>query len=605
MKKHSNSPLALLPAIQKAALLCLCLWCARATAQPEFDQRMTFDQIQTTLREGIAQRDLRKQALAWYHWAYYDETQVGLADSAFQYLARSAERFAKAKDSLAYQRVQSDLADRLAEQGMTEEARRMHQQALAYFQAHQNDLFEAYQLARLARVCLMQDDTIAALLYRKQLRAKNELLKDTLLEVRATLDEALHLRNKWQHNKARFNAENALRLAERCNYHMLANQARILIGECYYLDRDYRSAIAQLKKAEQATQRADELLRHDIYHFMALSYAALDSLAPAYAYAIRYAELSDTLNNRNQERAIQRLTLQFDTRQKRLTIQNLEREKKDVETRAQGHRLTAAALAVALCAVVLALFFIVRDYRHRMHTNQVIIAQNEQLNAQKIRELQDKLELDTMHSMLSGQEGERQRIAQDLHDSVGGLLAAAKISVENLAAHNAALAKSPEIGKVRTLLNETASEIRSIARNMQPSALSEFGLVQALRDVVNRVRGEGMPNVVFEHFGDCSDLDHTTALNAYRIVQELLQNSLKHANASEILVQVTRTPGQLALLVEDDGQGFDPNTVQHGMGTGNVAHRIQFLKGEQNVQAAPGGGASILVTIPLPNQGKP
>jgi hypothetical protein len=81
-------------------------------AQPEFDQRLNFDQIKEMLAEGISDKDLRKQALAWYHWAYYDEEQTGLSDSAFQYLARSVDRFGKSGDSLAYHRTRADLADR-------------------------------------------------------------------------------------------------------------------------------------------------------------------------------------------------------------------------------------------------------------------------------------------------------------------------------------------------------------------------------------------------------------------------------------------------------------------------------------------------------------
>ena len=331
----------------------------------------------------------------------------------------------------------------------------------------------------------------------------------------------------------------------------------------------------------------------------------MDSLPPAYYYAIRYAELGDTLLNRDKATALQRLALQFDTRQKRVEIENLEREKKDVETRAQGHRLTAAALAVALFAVLLAMFFIVRDYRHRLHTDQVIAQQNEELNKRKIRELEDSLQIETMRSMLAGQEGERRRIAQDLHDSVGGMLAATRIQVESLLAKNTQLADNEDLTKVKNLLDETVSETRNIARNMQPGALMEFGLTKAVQDLTGRVYGDTAPNITFEHFGDCTDLDQTTALNCYRIVQELLQNSLKHAESSEILVQITRTEGQLALLVEDDGAGFDPGAVNKGMGTDNIANRIQFLGGELNIQTAPGKGTSTLVTIPLDNQGKP
>jgi signal transduction histidine kinase len=173
-------------------------------------------------------------------------------------------------------------------------------------------------------------------------------------------------------------------------------------------------------------------------------------------------------------------------------------------------------------------------------------------------------------------------------------------------------AKKPQLSededwvKIRGLLDETVSETRHIARNVQPSALLEFGLVTALRDLTARVHGKGVPHITFQHFGAFEGIDRAIALNCYRIIQELLQNSLKHAHANEILVQITRTDNQLALLVEDDGAGFDPQQNKKGMGTDNVARRAQFLKGELSVQSSKGQGTSTLVTVPLSEtQGKP
>ena len=573
--------------------------------QSEFDQQITFDSIQVLLKKGIKERDPRKQAMAWFHWAHYDETQTGITDSAFQYLAKSAERFNDARDSMGYHRVRMDLADRLADRGLLDGAADMQREALAYFKRTNNLFLETHAMARLNRVYLAQGDTVGALLLKRSFVENNKILKDTVLEIKVLMDEAYQVFEKKKYSNARYTAGRALRLAEQCNYTYLANRARVAIGQFCLYERDYKTAIFYLKKAESQAPRADASQRHDIYHFLTQAYAALDSLPPAYHYAIRYAELGDTLLNRDKATALQRLALQFDTREKRKEIETLEREKEDVETRAQSHRLTAAALAVALCAVLLAMFFIIRDYRHRLHTDQVIALQNEELNKRKIRELEDSLQIETMRSMLAGQEGERRRIAQDLHDSVGGMLAATRIQVESLLAKNIHLADNEDLIKVKNLLDETVSETRDIARNMQPGALMEFGLTKAVQDLTGRVYGEKAPNITFEHFGDCSDLDQTIALNCYRIVQELLQNSLKHAASSEILVQITRTEGQLALLVEDDGIGFDPQQMLKGMGTDNIANRIQFLRGELNIQTAPGKGTSTLATIPLDYQGKP
>lgn len=591
--------------VLRIGLFLLCCSPLALRAQSEFEQRLTFDQIQALLREGTSQHDLRKQALAWYYWAFYDETQTGLTDSAFQYLARSADRFALAKDTMSYHRVRMDLADRHLDRGLLKEALAMQEGAKDYFHRTNNLSLETHALARLNTIYMVKGDTVKALLLKRDFMAKNLILKDTVLEIKVLMDEAQQIFLKKNYSNARFTASRALRLAEACNYDYLANQARVAIGQYCLYERDYKTAIFFLKKAEAGATRADAPQRHDIYHYFAESYAGIDSMIPAYEYALHYGELGDTLLSLEKAMTIQRLILQYDTGKKRAEIENLERTIEDVEISSQNHRLTAAALAVALFAVLLAMFFIIRDYRHRLHTDSVIAAQDQEINKRKIQELEDSLQIETMRSMLEGQDGERLRIAQDLHDSVGGMLAATRIQVESLLAKSTKQPGYEDLTKVRKLLDETVAETRNIARNMQPGALIEFGLTKAVQDLAGRVYGDAAPHITFEHFGDCSDLDQTVALNCYRIVQELLQNSLKHASATEILVQITRTEGQLALLVEDDGIGFDPATVQKGMGTGNIANRIQFLRGELNIQTAPGKGASTLVTIPLENQGKP
>jgi two-component system NarL family sensor kinase len=326
----------------------------------------------------------------------------------------------------------------------------------------------------------------------------------------------------------------------------------------------------------------------------------------ALEYANQSAVVGDSLLAQEREAAVHRLTIQFDTQEKREEIEKLVAQKGEAEAESEQQKLGLAALAVALAAVLLALFFIVRDYNHRMRVNKVIAAQTEEINQQKIRDLENNLKIESMQSMLAGQESERQRVAQDLHDSVGGLLAAVKIQLETMTAKKPERSLDEDWKKIRGLLDETVAETRHIARNMQPSALLEFGLVTALRDLTNRVHGEGVPHITFQHFGEFSDIHRDTALNCYRIIQELLQNSLKHARAKEILVQITRTDNQLALLVEDDGAGFDPTSMKKGMGTDNVARRAQFLKGELSVQSAKGQGTSTLVTVPiLETQGKP
>lgn len=581
-------------------LLLLLLTSLVAEAQEGFDRAYTFNEIQELLKEGIAERNLRKQALAWYKWAYYDEQQAGIPDSAFQYLARSVDRFKQAGDTLAYFHARADLADRLADRGRPQEALDMQYEALAYCERTQNLYLETHILARLNRIYLLQGDTAQAIALEKKFIAKNRILKDTVLEIKVLMEDAGRLQRQYRYRDARYRAYRVLQMASQANKPEFITWAQFTVGVTSRLDLDHENALKYLRKAERSNSRTNDAMRRAIYYHLSQTYVALDSIDKAQHYAIRYGELGDTLLNRDRAISLQRLAMMFDDRKKREEIKMLEQQNVAVQETVQEQRFTAAALTVGLCAVLLAMFFIVRDYRHRLHTNRVIGAQNEELNRRRIRELEDNLKIESMQGMMAGQESERQRIAQDLHDSVGGLLAAAKIHLEGLLDKKTPPTQQAEgLSKLRDMLDETVAETRHIARNMQPSALLEFGLVTALRDLTVRFRGQGTPKITFQHFGDFEGLDETIALNCYRIVQELLQNSLKHAQATEILVQVTQTDHQIAFLVEDDGKGFDLAQVRKGMGTDNIARRVQFLKGDLSVHAAPGQGASTLVTVPF------
>jgi signal transduction histidine kinase len=482
----------------------------------------------------------------------------------------------------------------------------MQQEALEFFQRTGNLYLETHLLARMSMLYSDQGNVQKALALKRAFSAKNLVLKDTALDIAVAKYEVEHNGQLGKYAIARYEASNALRLAEQIKRNDYITWGQYSVGRYSLLDRDYNMAVFFLKKAEKSAPRTNVVMRRDISRQLSTAYAALDSLELAFKYATRAVEIGDTLIALEREAALHRLALQFDTREKRREIKQLEEEKSVVEEESKQQRIGLFTLGVALAAVLLALFFIVRDYSHRMRVNKLLAAQKEEINQQKIRDLENNLKIETMQSMLAGQESERQRVAQDLHDSVGGLLAAVKIQLETMLSKKPERAQDNDWIKIKALLDETVSETRHIARNMQPSALLEFGLVTALRDLTNRVHGEGVPHITFQHFGEFADLNREIALNCYRIIQELIQNSLKHAQATEIMVQITRTDNQVALLVEDDGTGFDPESNQKGMGTDNVARRAQFLKGELSVQSAKGQGTSTLVTVPIPEtQGKP
>ncbi len=564
-----------------------------------FEGRMTFDQIQLLLSEGISQRDLKKQAFGWYKWALYREQEAFNRDSAFQYLARSVELFRKAGDSTAYHRARAELASRMLERNRFEEAIAMKKEALYYFQRHGNKRLETLLLAQIARAYQAQGDTTQAGIFRRAFRERGLTLRDTQLLIIIFLEEINYLQDEKNYRSAIPLAFRVLELAQQSHSPQYVTQAEYLIGYLNLLAKDYQMALRFFKRAEQSIGLAQVPMRRDLYRHLSTVYSELDSAQIALEYAKRHIRLADTLLNRDRIAISQRLAVQFSEQERNRELDELNRSLEAIAEAKRQQRDIFLAVFIALAAISLALFFIVRDHKHRLAASRLIAEQREQINQQTIRQLEDALRIESMQSMLEGQESERKRIANDLHDSVGGLLAAIKMRLEALAGQIPSLHYNEDFAKIKELLSDTIAETRQIAQNLQPSSLSRFGLVKAVHDLVVRFRSKNGPTIDFQHFGDFSDLDHTTALNCYRIAQELLQNSIKHANATEILVQLTRNGDDIALLVEDNGIGFDPDKITKGMGTDNLRQRVQFIHGEISVQTAQGQGTSTLITVPV------
>lgn len=150
------------------------------------------------------------------------------------------------------------------------------------------------------------------------------------------------------------------------------------------------------------------------------------------------------------------------------------------------------------------------------------------------------------------------------------------------------------------MLETCIKEMRRVANNMMPEALVKFGLNTALKDFCNDINQSGAIKLNYQSIGmDNSNIDQTTSIAIYRIVQELINNSIKHAAAKKAKVQVTQLDDLLSLTVEDDGIGFDPVILQRvrGIGWSNIQSRVDFLKGTLDVQSGAGKGTSVHIEL--------
>lgn len=207
----------------------------------------------------------------------------------------------------------------------------------------------------------------------------------------------------------------------------------------------------------------------------------------------------------------------------------------------------------------------------------------------KLDELMASQESKTYAAMLKGQQQERERIARDLHDRLGGTLAALKHSL-----------RSPE-NKIKEedleIVDQAVKEVRDVSHNLASTQFADFGLSEALGQLKSTIENVG--EVKFEVYlhPSTSKLEQKVTIELYRIVQELLSNTLKHADANEISVQTNFTENIFNLIYEDNGRGFDPFKVQRGMGLDNMRARVKKIGGVMNIDAEIGRGTIVIIEI--------
>jgi len=240
----------------------------------------------------------------------------------------------------------------------------------------------------------------------------------------------------------------------------------------------------------------------------------------------------------------------------------------------------------AIVTIVLISLLSYRNYNHK-----------QRLQRQRIHELETEKKLMATEAVLKGEEQERTRLAKDLHDGLGGMLSGIKYSF-NAMKENLLMTPENQQAFERSIdmLDSSIKEMRRVAHNMMPESLVKFGLDTALRDFCTDINKSGALQVSYQSIGlEGTKLEQTTAITLYRIVQELISNTLKHAAAKTAIVQLTKSNGQFAVTVEDDGKGFDTNILKlsKGIGWTNIQHRVDFLKGKLDVNSEPGKGTSV------------
>ena len=258
---------------------------------------------------------------------------------------------------------------------------------------------------------------------------------------------------------------------------------------------------------------------------------------------------------------------------------------------------------VIFILVIVTASFLIYFLETRRRNLKASARRDQQLANQKIDELLQKQEISSLQGVLAGQEEERKRIATDLHDRLGATLGMVKLHFTAVEERIDLLREDnkKQYNKANELLDQAYSEVRSISHDLVSGVLVKFGLGPALTDLKDKLESTGKLKVQLVLNEMSERLKGEVELQIYRIIQELVSNILKHAQATEAVIQLNRTNNHINLIVEDNGVGFDPESIKEkdGIGMHNLEARVDQLNGKIHFDSGKGAGTTVSIDIPL------
>lgn len=406
--------------------------------------------------------------------------------------------------------------------------------------------------------------------------------------------ESTYLNGTKQFDKALQSAARGIALAKQLKRGYEEQRLQLQRFYAWFDQKNYRQAkpvlLYLLRQPEMMAQITNRL---QVYKGLAETHAGLGEMQEAYQWSKAYSLLSDSVHESQMKTDIQALELKFNDAENQKKITALKAENEKAALRAQSSRLLTWFLASASILLLIVALLSLLYYR-----NNRILSQQKDLNhQQQLKEIAQQQEIRVGQAMLQGEEQERRRLAGDLHDGLGGMLAGVKLNLTELTA-TSPVTPDGELNKVIGQLDTSISELRRIARNMMPEALLKMGLEAALKDLCDSLMTDSI-RIDFQSFGIERSMSQPTQVTIYRIVQELLSNAIRHAGASGILLQCSQHEGIFLITLEDNGRGFDARSaaLSKGIGLMNVKSRVDYLRGKMEISSVINEGTTINIEL--------
>jgi len=243
-------------------------------------------------------------------------------------------------------------------------------------------------------------------------------------------------------------------------------------------------------------------------------------------------------------------------------------------------------LAITVILIALAAFVVLLAYLFTARKNKLL--QEKQL-------MKTQFEQELLQTQLEIQEQTLKTISEEIHDNVGQVLSLAKLNLNTFE-----ISPEKKLQDTKQLISKAINDLRNLSRSMHGDRIAELGLQQSLTDELQILENSGEFKTGMKITGSQYKLPPQKEMVLFRIVQEALNNAIKHANAKNINLLLNYKPGLFTLTVTDDGNGFDSTLVRNGIGLKSMRNRAQLIGGSCNLQSSVGDGTSITIELPNP-----
>ena len=366
-----------------------------------------------------------------------------------------------------------------------------------------------------------------------------------------------------------------------------------------------KEAIAAFEKALAIGKDQSLMLYNsEIYKNLAQLYEEEDDYENALKFYQKGVTTGEEQNSLDKEKYVANIQERYETELKETRIQLLEKEQKLSDAELQKSELTVKrqklirnALIAGFTLVLITLIILRLFYIQRLRVQKELSFQQEENAKHKISEMMKDHKLSVIERYQEGQDEERSRLAREIHDGIGSDLAGIKIAFEHYVENHQDQSQSNRIAKA---ISNACVDVRSLSHQLHPLSFSKIGFTSFLNDFIDQITTKAPIEIQTFFFPEekIDQLPELLLADAYRIVQELINNILKHAEATHADVQLTKHEDHLNIVINDNGKGFKKNKKQ-GIGLRNIKERLHKVEGNLDIDSCPGNGTSITINIPI------